>query len=119
MSKFKTQNQDMFKDLSIEHFWYPFIETVHNNMNCAFIVGAGDKMKIRKILTFLAELMWPLYKSTFESKSKFMEFIDCTTLGILDAADRRFKPETIKEEFYIVKMNWEKNHKYIQKLNDL
>lgn len=116
MSKFKTQNQDMFKDLSIEHFWYPFIATIHDNMSFAFITGGGDKIKTRKILVFFAELMWPLYKSTFESKSKFMEFIDCTTLGILDASERRFKPETIKEEFYIVKMNWNKNYKYIKNI---
>lgn len=119
MSKFKTQNQDMFKDLSIEHFWYPFIATIHNNMTFAFITGGGDKIKTRKILTFFAELMWPLYKSTFESKSKFIEFIDCTTLGILDAYERRFEIEKIQDVFYIVKKNWNKNHKYIQKLNDL
>ena len=109
----KTQNQDMFKDLSIEHFWYPFITVIIDNMNYAFIMGAGDKMKIRKMLTFIAELMWPTYKSTFESKNKFIECVNCTTLGILDAADRRFKPETIKEVFYIIKMNWNKNNKYI------
>ena len=86
MSMFKTQNQDMFKDLSIENFWYPFVATIFDNMNCAFIIGAGDKTKIHKILTFLAELLWPLYKSTFESKYKFFEYIDCTTLGILDAS---------------------------------
>lgn len=119
MSKFKTQNQDMFKDLSIEHFWYPFIATIHDIMSFAFITGGGDKIKTRKILTLFAELLWPLYKSTFESKCKFIECVNCTTLGILDAADRRFKPETIKEEFYIVKMNWNKNYKYTQKLNDL
>ena len=113
MSIIKTQNQDMFKDLSIEHFWYPFVATIFDNMNFAFIIGAGDKMKIRKILTFLAELLWPMYKSTFESKNKFIECVNCTTLGILDSADRRFKLETIKEVFYVVKMNWNKNHKYI------
>ena len=116
MSIIKTQNQDMFKDLSIKNFWYPFTATMFDIMNCAFIIGAGDKMKIRKILTFLAELLWPMYKSTFESKNKFIECVNCTTLGILDAADRRFKPETIKEVFYLVKMNWNKNIKYLKAL---
>lgn len=115
MSMFKTQNQDMFKNLSIENFWYPFIATIFDNMNCAFMIGNGDKMKIRKMLTFLAELMWPLYKSTFESKYKFFEYIDCTTLGILDAYERRFEIEKIQDVFYIVKQNWNKNHKYIIK----
>ena len=113
MSMLKTQNQDMFKDLSIEHFWYPFITVIIDNMNFALITGADDKMKIREILTGLTELIWPLYKSTFESKYKFYEYINCTTLGILDASERRFKPEKIQEVFYIVKMNWNKNHKYI------
>lgn len=113
MSMIKKQNQDMFKDLSIENFWYPFVAVIIDNMNCAFIVCAGDKMKIRKMLTFFAELMWPVYKSTFESKYKFFEYIDCTTLGILDAYERRFEIEKIQDVFYIVKNNWNKNHKYI------
>ena len=119
MSIIKTQNQDMFKDLSIKNFWYPFTATMFDIMSFAFVMGAGDKIKIRKILTFFAELIWPLYKSTFESKNKFIECVNCTTLGILDAADSRFKPETIKETFYMVKNNWNKNKKYAQKLNDL
>lgn len=72
MSKFKTQNQEMFKDLSIENFWYPFTAVIFDNISIALKTGASDKIKTKQIITFFAELMWPLYKSTFESKCKFI-----------------------------------------------
>ena len=82
----------------------------------ASITNGGDKTKNPEILTTLVEIMWPVYESTFKSKCKFIECINCTTLGILDASESRFENTTVKDVFYIVKKNWNKNHKYIQNI---
>ena len=109
------ERKGIFKGYSIDKFWPILIGHTIDTMNFVDDICRDDYEKRQKMMTLSFEVLYTLYKTTFDNKRKFFEYANEVVLAILDTKYPINDDGTINNEGILktLKNNWTKNYNYI------